>query len=111
MTLRQSTWNYSNTYDVCQSCFNFFRNKMRYMESVKDIFSALSEETLLKDDPEGPYECYNVQKNLRGMWHGREVTCEPDGRVIFHFNNTTEAEAFLHTLEAKEIRKLDVSKL
>ena len=54
MTLRQSTWNYSNTYDICQSCFNFFRREMKYMESVKDIFSVLSEEALLKDDPEEP---------------------------------------------------------
>lgn len=49
MTLRRSTWNYNNVYDICEPCFDFFCSEMKYKESVKDMFSHLSEEELLKE--------------------------------------------------------------
>ena len=52
-------------------------------------------------DPRELLELHNAQNNLVGKLRGRDVTYEPDGRVIFHFNNATEAVNFMRTLEVE----------
>jgi len=49
ITIRRPGCNYSDLYDICKDCVNFFESEMKYKERVKEFFCDLSEEELIKE--------------------------------------------------------------
>jgi hypothetical protein len=86
------------------------KNKDGKIELTKDELQQMLDDAYNQGYADGnrkydtityPSKKCECQNHPVGKWRGTDVTCEPDGRVIFHFNNTTEAVNFLETLNPK----------